>query len=139
MALDLHWDGSSPWIEAAGRRIPARSLVDGVDSSGPYWGGIIPFETRAALNLSVDVDENGEARAARVELFIPNQYDDGGLSPLGIPCIVRDGELHPCFPKTRDFPEELDFMFTDGWWAELDDARELNRYIDLFGSMPVAH
>jgi hypothetical protein len=71
VALDLHWDRTSPWIEADGRRLPARPVFEGDDEDGQrWWVAGIPFENRAALLLIVDESENGETREAIVQLLL---------------------------------------------------------------------
>jgi hypothetical protein len=55
-----------------------------------------------------------------------------------VPCIVADGRIRPCTPENECLPEEFDWLFTDGWWAQLDDGEEIARYASLFGSLSVA-
>ena len=52
------------------------------------------------------------------------------------PCRVIDGRIRPSAPDPS-LPDEWAWLFTDGWWAQVDDATEILRYARLFGSMRV--
>ena len=138
MTLDVRWDRSSEWIEAAGRRFPARPIVEGADDDGQrWWAAGLPFENRAALLLIVDEDDAGEAQHAVVQLVLPAP-GDGWVDRLdSVPCTVADRRIRPCTPENDYLPEEFDWLLTDGWWANVDDGEEIGRYAALFGSMPL--
>lgn len=138
MGLDLHWDRASPWIEAGGRRLPARPVFEGTDDDGQrWWVAGIPFENRAALLLIVDETDDGSARDATVQLLLP-AVSDGWVERLeAVPCAVVDRRIRPCVADNDYLPEEFDWLLTDGWWARVDDGAELHRYTELFGSLAV--
>ena len=136
MPLDLAWDRQSEWIDASGRRLPARPVLAGEDDDGQrWWVAGIPFENRAALLLIVDEDENGQALNAVVQLLLPAVGAGWEERLEAIPCNVVDRRIRPCLPDNPHLPEEFDWLLTDGWWAHLDDGAELLRYASLFGSL----
>lgn len=138
MPLDLAWDRESSWIDAAGRRLPARPVLEGEDEDGQrWWVAGIPFENRAALLLIVDEDENGDAHNAVVQLLLPAPNPGWEERLESIPCTVVDGRIRPCLPDNPHLPEEFDWLLTDGWWAQVDDGGELHTYANLFGSLAV--
>lgn len=139
VSLDLCWDRSSPWIEAAGRRLPARPVLEGADDDGQrWWVAGIPFENRAALLLIVDEDDAGVAQQAVVQLLLPAPGDRWVERLEGVPCRVVDQRIRPAAAETDLLSEHLDWLMTDGWWAHVDDGAELHRYTELFGSLAVA-
>lgn len=136
MPLDLAWDRQSAWIDAAGRRLPARPVFAGADDDGQrWWVAGIPFENRSALLLIVDEDEDGQAFNAVVQLLLPASGPEWEERLEAIPCRVVDRRIRPCLRDNPHLPAEFDWLLTDGWWAHLDDGAELLRYASLFGSL----
>lgn len=69
--LDLYWDGTSSWMQVAGRPMPAYPAARDPLDDDPAWVAAVPFENRAALLVVVDDDGTGRALAATARLVLP--------------------------------------------------------------------
>lgn len=76
---------------------------------------------------------------AIVQLLLPAPTERWRERLEALPCVVRNGRIRPALSAAHgDLPEEWDWLVTDGWWASVNDATEVLRYVDMFGVMPVA-
>lgn len=128
-------------VEALLERSIPDPVVAGVDDDGVrWWAAGIPFENRAALLPIADEDADGTVTHAILQLLLPAPTGRWRERLEATPCVVVDRHIQPSLPPTvcPDLPAEWDWLLTDGWWARVDDAAEILRYVDLFGTMPVA-
>lgn len=135
--LDLYWDGTSPWMQVAGRPMPADPAARDPLDDDPAWVAAVPFENRAALLVVVDDDGTGRALAATARLVLPAPEPGWHKALEALPARVCNGRIRPSV-TTPDEQAEWDWAQGGGWWAQFDDAEELWRYARLFGSLPVS-
>lgn len=135
--LDLYWDGRSRWMQVAGRPMPAQPIARDDAEEDCGWAAGVPMENGSALLVVVDDDGDGHARAATARLVIPAPEPGWSIAFEATPCVVWSRRIHPCSGPHMG-PPEWEWAVSDGWWAQIDDARELWRYAALFGCLPVA-